>query len=140
MVDPYEVVLGVLALAIMVCVPILCVVLYDLTVGRWDDNVAHWREVRKLGRTGTPIERVAADLRRLRAAVRADGDRSATHQIADRLAYDEVLIQACVMLGIEHELNDELTGLERDIERFRLEASLEGAGLVLNDSRRGQPR
>ena len=42
------------------------------------------------------------------------------------------------MLDIEHELDTEVSGLERDIERFRLEAELERAGVVLTGRRYGQ--
>ena len=41
------------------------------------------------------------------------------------MAYDQVLIQACSMLEIEHELRDATSGMERDIERLRVEAELE---------------
>lgn len=139
MVDVYEVVLGIIALAVMVCAPILCVMLYDLVSGRWDDNIAHWHDVRKLRHTGRPIERIAADLRRLRHSVRTDADRSAVHQMADLQAYDQVLVQACEMLQIEHELTEALIGIDRDIERIRMEASLESAGVVLIETRKGQP-
>jgi len=37
MVDPYQVVLGAIAVAIIIAVPILCVALFDLTAGRWDE-------------------------------------------------------------------------------------------------------
>ena len=69
---------------------------------------------------------------------RTDAHRSAAHQMGNRLAYDRVLIQACSMLEIEHELDADSTGLDRDIERFRVEAELERAGVMLTDRRYGQ--
>jgi hypothetical protein len=42
------------------------------------------------------------------------------------------------MLEIEHELADNTVGLERDIERFRVEAELERAGVMVTDRRYGQ--
>ena len=45
--------------------------------------------------------------------------------MGDRLAYDQVLIQAYEMLEIEHDLRGETAGMERDIERIRVEAELE---------------
>jgi hypothetical protein len=45
-VDLYQVVLGGIAVAIMVLVPILSVVFYDLLVGRWDESLRRWRERR----------------------------------------------------------------------------------------------
>lgn len=150
MVDMYQVVLGAIAVAIMVMVPIVCVFCYDLLAGRWDESIQRWRQnraisadhrraVRALRRPdGVPIEQVAADLRRLRSIVRSDANRSAAHQMGNRLAYDRLLRQACQMLEISHELDDESTGLERDIERVRVEAELERAGVMVTDRRYGQ--
>ena len=150
MVDPYQLVLGILAVSIIVLVPIGFVLGYDALAGRWDHVFARWRSraeehaehrrnVRALRKqTGTPIEQLACDLRRLRAAIGSDSHRSAAHQMGNRLAYDRVLTDVCAMLGIEHELDNESTGLERDIERIRVEAELERAGVVLSDRRFGQ--
>ena len=150
MVDMYQVVLGGIAVAIMVLVPIGCVLLWDLLAGRWDESIRRWRqrraedaEHRKVVRAlreqqGAPIEQLAADLRRLRAALAGDEHRSAAHQMGNRLAYDQLMCQICEMLDIEHELGTESIGIEREIERFRVEAELERAGVMLNDRRFGQ--
>ena len=45
-VDLYQVILGGIAVAIMVLVPILSVVIYDLLVGRWDEGIRRWRDRR----------------------------------------------------------------------------------------------
>jgi hypothetical protein len=149
-VDLYQVVLGGIAVAIMVLVPILSVVFYDLLAGRWDGGLRRWRErrnsaaahrqaVRELRRQqGVPIEQLAADLRRLRAILGTDSHKSAAHQMGNRLAYDKLLTQVCEMLDIEHELDADSVGFERDIERIRVEADLERAGLILSDRRYGQ--
>ena len=149
-VDLFQVVLGGIAVAIMVLVPILGLVFYDLLAGRWDGSLRRWRErrsdsaahrqaVRELRRQqGVPIEQLAADLRRLRAIVGSDAHRSAAHQMGNRLAYDKLLRQVCEMLEIEHELDGDSIGFERDIERIRVEAELERAGLILSDRRYGQ--
>jgi hypothetical protein len=149
-VDLYQVLLGGIAVAIMVLVPILSVVLYDLLVGRWDGGLRRWRErrssavahrqaVRDLRRQqGVPIEQLATDLRRLRAILGSDSQKSAAHQMGNRLAYDKLLTQVCEMLEIEHELDSDSVGFERDIERIRVEAELERAGLILSDRRYGQ--
>ena len=42
------------------------------------------------------------------------------------------------MLEIEHELGNDSVGMERDIERIRVEADLERAGVVLSERRYGQ--
>jgi biopolymer transport protein ExbB/TolQ len=149
-VDLYQVILGGIAVAVMVLAPILAVVLYDLLVGRWDERLSRWRDrrssaaahrqaVRELRhQQGVPIEQLAADLRRLRAILGTDAHRSAAHQMGNRLAYDKLLMQVCEMLDIEHDLEGESIGFERDIERFRVEAELERAGLILSDRRLGQ--
>jgi hypothetical protein len=150
MVDTYQVVLGALAVVIMVLVPIGCVLLWDLLAGRWDESITRFRQrqitsaehrstLRALRRiNGAPLERLAADLRRLREVLRADAHRSAAQQLGNRMAYDQVLMQACSMLEIEHELRDDTTGIERDIERFRVEAELERAGVAVSDRDFGQ--
>jgi hypothetical protein len=149
-VDLYQVILGGIAVAVMVLVPILAVVIYDLLVGRWDGGLRRWRDrrssaaahrqaVRELRhQQGLPIEQLAADLRRLRAILGTDAHRSAAHQMGNRLAYDKLLMQVCEMLEIEHDLAGESIGFERDIERIRVEAELERAGLILSDRRFGQ--
>ena len=150
MVDTYQVVLGALAVAMMVLVPIGCVLLWDLLAGRWDESITRFRErqinaaehrrtVRALRQIhGAPLERLAADLRRLREVVRADAHRSAAQQLGNRLAYDQILMQACSMLEIEHELSETTSGIERDIERLRVEAELERAGVTVSDRDFGQ--
>jgi hypothetical protein len=150
MMDTYQVVLGALAVLIMVMVPIGCVLLWDLLAGRWDESLKRFRErqvssaehrrtLRALRRIhGAPLERLAADLRRLREVVRGDAHRSAAQQLGNRLAYDQVLMQACSMLEIEHDLREETSGMERDIERFRVEAELERAGVTVTERGFGQ--
>ena len=150
MVDTYQAVLGAVAVAVMVLVPIICVISYDVLAGRWDASISRFRErqinsvehrrtLRALRRIhGAPLERLAADLRRLREVVRADAHRSAAQQLGNRLAYDQILMQACSMLEIEHELREDTLGIERDIERFRVEAELERAGVTVTDRDFGQ--
>lgn len=138
-VDLYQILLGVVAVVIMICVPILSVIALDLVIGRWEQTLEHRRGVRAMRHChGRPIEQLAADLRRLRADLEHDEHRSATHQIGSRLAYDGLLIEACAMLGVGHELDHPTGGMVREIERVRVEAALQSAGLVLTDHRRGQ--
>jgi hypothetical protein len=150
MADPHQVVLGLVGIAIMIVVPIIWVVLFDLLAGRWDARLSGWRDWLKASRErrhnlrllrrqqGVPIEAVAANLRRVRRLVTTDAHRSAAQQIGNRLAYDRVLAEACEMLGVQHDLGQQSSGLERDIERLRLEAELERAGVVISDRRYGQ--
>ena len=74
---------------------------------------------------------MSADLRRLRALLFDDHHDSAVHQIARRMAYDQLLIEVCEMLAVPHGLGPGLTGPDREIERFRTEADLQAAGVVL---------
>ena len=150
MVDSYQMVLGAVAVTVMVLVPILCVLCYDLLAGRWDESVAAWRERRAVRRSrrqglkalreqrGVPLEQVIADLRRLRTVVGEDAGRSAAHQLGNRMAYDRLLAQTCDMLEVHHDLRDDCMGMERDIERFRVEAELERVGVRVTDRRFGQ--
>lgn len=145
--------LAVIAMALMIGLPFLLHVAFEALCGRWEERFSRWRfelsmtwrsrgrgvmahqrDVRALRRqTGVPIERVAADLRRVRLLVGLETERSASQQLGARMAYDQVLTQACTMLGLEHELGAQTGGMEREIERIRVEAALENAGLVLTD-------
>ena len=49
-----------------------------------------------------------------------DAHGSTVHQIGNRVAYDQVLIQASEMLQTEHDLAKRSAGMERDIERLRV--------------------
>lgn len=133
--DKKEVRLAIVATAVLVGVPLVINAVHDLLAGRAAEDgrrsadqgghpVPHAR--------GKPIEQLAADLRRLRLAVASDQRRSATHQAANRVAYDQLLMQACAMLAVDHRLDEQTSGPERDIERIRVEAELERAGLVLS--------
>lgn len=97
------------------------------------DLWGHWRAIMELRQAGyrRSIEQVAADLRRIRAILPYDENSSAVHQFAHRIAYDQLLIEACTMLGVPHGLGDDMIGPERELERLRAEAALEYAGLVL---------
>ena len=150
MVDVYQVVLGAIAVSTMILVPVGVVLLYGLLAGRWDAAISNWRGSRRQKaerrrnlramrrQRGVPLEQVAANLRRLRGVLTVDAHRSAVHQIGNRVAYDQVLIQASEMLQIEHDLAKHSAGMERNIERLRVEAELERAGVVLSDRRYGQ--
>jgi hypothetical protein len=142
-------VLAAIAVHIMILVPVGVVLLCGLLAGRRDAAISNWRGSRRQKaerrrnlramrrQQGVPLEQVAANLRRLRGVLIVDAHRS-VHQIGNRVAYDQVLIQASEMLQIEHDLAKRSAGMERDIERLRVEAELERAGVVLSDRRYGQ--
>ncbi len=81
---------------------------------------------------GPPLEKLAADLRRLHPGVHhpAPGTRVAK-QLAVQLSYDERLVAAGAALDVASALLTlPLHGLEREAERMRLEHALTVAGLV----------
>ena len=81
---------------------------------------------------GMPIERIAADLRRIRPQARrqAPGMPMARRR-AIVAAYDEALLDACRALDVPTELGVISDALERERERLRTEAELERAGVDL---------
>jgi hypothetical protein len=76
-----------------------------------------------------PIEKIAADLRRLARARRLAASGS-VREHAVTTVYDRRLAQACRSLELEHALVD-TDGLDHELERLRVEAALTRAGLVL---------
>jgi hypothetical protein len=80
-----------------------------------------------------PIQVVAADLRRLskQLALVPSGS-TLVRWKALWAAYDGVLVEASEMLELTHELADQPPGMARDIERLRVLAALEEAGLVVH--------
>jgi hypothetical protein len=80
---------------------------------------------------GPGIEQIAADLRRLHRQ-RSSGPttESSAWLTAVQRAYDDRLCLACTCLGVDHYL-PALDGIDRDIERLRVEGALEAAGLAL---------
>ncbi|MCP3783545.1 hypothetical protein NLX85_09225 [Micromonospora sp. A3M-1-15] len=83
-----------------------------------------------------PLEQLAVDLRRLGGHRLAASDRSVVWHGAVIDAYDERLRAACGALGIAEHLT-ELDGVDREIERVRVEGLLHAAGLTLPAARPG---
>ncbi len=83
--------------------------------------------------TRRPIQVVAADLRRLsRQLALVPSGSPLVRWKALWAAYDGVLIEAAEMLEVPHELRAQpVAGVARDVERVRVLAALEGAGLVV---------
>lgn len=80
--------------------------------------------------TTPPLEKLAADLRRLRPDARTPrpGVTMARHR-GVVAAYDDALVTASVALEVETNLKELPEGIEREAERLRLEDALERAGL-----------
>lgn len=81
---------------------------------------------------GLPIERLAADLRRVhRDLVELAPDAPMVRRRATRQAYDALLLQACAAVDIRTDLDDVPEGVEREMERLRVEQCLRDAGLAI---------
>ncbi|GAB3574044.1 hypothetical protein GCM10027445_34320 [Amycolatopsis endophytica] len=79
-----------------------------------------------------PIERLAADLRRVhRSLADLAPDAPMVRRRATNQAYDALLAQACAALGLRHWLDELPEGVERDVERLRVEEALRRAGLTV---------
>ena len=99
-------------------------------VGRLLDRPRQARQLRTMRR---PIQVVAADVRRLArqlALVPAGAPMARRRALA--AAYDDVLIEAAVLLEIPHLMRTMPDGRARDVERLRLQAALEDAGLAVH--------
>jgi hypothetical protein len=82
--------------------------------------------------THRPIQVVAADLRRLsRQLALVPAGAPLVRWRALWFAYDAVLTEAAELLEVPHDLPGTPVGIARDIERLRVLAALEGAGLVV---------
>lgn len=80
--------------------------------------------------TGPPIQQIAADLRRLGRQRIGVATRSPVWFAAVQRAYDDRLSLACLELDIPQHLRD-LTGMDLEIERVRIEGELQAAGMDL---------
>ena len=139
------------ALVALLCLPCAVAVLIcadDLAVRRaWTRrDRAHRVALRSLDRElcgarsvpapagAVPIEQVAADLRRLDRQ-RHSGPTTTSERWAEAvlLAYDERLKLACRYLAVNHHLSA-VDGLDRDLERVRVEGELQAAGLDLRSA------
>lgn len=82
--------------------------------------------------SGPPLEKLAADLRRLRPEARVHRPGVAmAKQRGIVAAYDEVLVAAAAALDVSTTLTELTDGIEHEAERLRLELALEHAGLSL---------
>jgi hypothetical protein len=99
-------------------------------IGRLIDRPREARQLRTMRR---PIQVVAADVRRLArqlALVPAGAPMARRRALA--AAYDDVLIEAAALLEVPHMMRTMSEGRARDVERLRLQAALEDAGLAVH--------
>ncbi|MFC4856275.1 hypothetical protein [Actinophytocola glycyrrhizae] len=77
-----------------------------------------------------PIERLAADLRRVhRTLAEFPPGTPAVRRRATRAAYDALLVQACAAVDVPHRLHCLGEGVDREVERLRVEEALRSAGV-----------
>lgn len=80
-----------------------------------------------------PIERLAADLRRVhRTLAGFPPGTPAVRRRATREAYDALLVQACTALDVPHRLDTVGEGMDREVERLRVEEALRSAGISVS--------
>lgn len=99
---------------------------------RFVDMIGERLRKRRVVAKNLPIEQLAADLRRVhRLLVQCPDGTPMVRRIATRDAYDELLRQACAEVDVEHRLDTVPEGVERDMERLRVEEALRSAGLTI---------
>lgn len=82
--------------------------------------------------SGMPIERIAADVRRLRQDIGALPPQMPQQRRRGVLAaYDDALLAACQALELSTTLAALPEGIAHDLERLRVEEELRRSGLVL---------
>ena len=81
---------------------------------------------------GMPIERISADLRRIRVRTMTQAEGlPMVQRRAILAAYDDALMDACRALGVDTDLDAMNDDLDREGERLRTEVQLERAGIDL---------
>jgi len=102
-----------------------------IRVPRFVDGVgARLRRRRGPAPTTPPIERLAADLRRVHTTIaECPPGTPAVRRRAARQAYDALLVQACAAVDVPHRLAALPEGVDREVERLRVEEALRTAGL-----------
>jgi hypothetical protein len=84
-----------------------------------------------------PLENIAADLCRLSTAMRdVPPEASRARKRGLLLAYDDVLGKAALALDVPQVLAELPLGMDRDLERIRVESELRGAGLRFGPRKR----
>ena len=98
-------------------------------IGRWMDRRHRARYPEP---TRRPLQVVAADVRRLgRQLALVPTGAPMVRRRALAAAYDDVLVEAALLLDVPQELSVTPVGPDRDLERLRLLGELEAAGLAV---------
>jgi hypothetical protein len=131
---------GIVKLALAATFPVLLiwVVLHMGMIGRAVVRTLRWlRIVPPPKPPRVPLERIAADLCRLSTAIRdvpPEASRARKHGLL--LAYDDVLGKAALALDVPQSLGTLRLGLDRDLERLRVEQALRDGGLRFGPRKR----
>jgi len=84
-----------------------------------------------------PLEKITADLCRLSTSMRdVPPEASRARKRGLLLAYDDVLARAALALDVPEALAELPLGLDRDLERMRVESTLRDAGLRFGPRKR----
>jgi hypothetical protein len=84
-----------------------------------------------------PLEKITADLCRLSTAMRdVPPEASRARKRGLLLAYDDVLAKAALALDVPEALAELPLGMDRDLERIRVESTLRDAGLQFGPRKR----
>ncbi|HST66389.1 MAG TPA: hypothetical protein VLM05_14485 [Mycobacteriales bacterium] len=137
-------VLGIVKLALAAIFPVLLIwlVLHVGTIGRAAVRTLRWLRIVPPPKPPpppprVPLEKIAADLCRLSTAIRdvpPEASRARKHGLL--LAYDDVLGKAALALDVEQSLGTLKLGMDRDLERLRVEGALRDAGLAFGPRKR----
>ncbi len=87
--------------------------------------------------TGPPLQKVVADLRRLRREIRGTPQRTQVRRVALLAAYDDALLEVCAIAGVDEPPLAGAAPGDRALARLRTEAALEQAGIALDPPRDG---
>lgn len=129
-----RVLVGLLEIAALSLAPVLLVSALVRMNLVYEFSLALGRRVRLLPvlPAGPPLERLVADLRRLRPQVRSPApDMAGAEQRAIVTAYDATMLATARALDVPTSLAGLPEGRDRDAERLRLERALEQAGVSL---------
>jgi hypothetical protein len=134
---------GMVGLALTAVCPVLLIwlVLRLDRIGRGLVRLLRWCRVIPTAKPEppprVPLEKIAADLCRLTTAIRdvpPEASRARKHGLL--LAYDDVLAKAALALDVPEVLTELSLGMDRDLERMRVEGALRTVGLRFGPRKR----
>jgi hypothetical protein len=131
-----------LAAAALLPVALLYLIVHFGKVTRTTLRVLRWCRLVPKPKPGpppprVPLEKITADLCRLTTALRdvpPEASRARKHGLL--LAYDDVLGKAALALDVPAALDELPLGMDRDLERIRVESDLRDAGLLFGPRKR----